>query len=101
MKEVWKQFVRYAAEDSFAVKEGKRREGASDAELSYSEGAYNAACTCAVAAGHKGHYLGDVVIAVDGIMENYIKNDGDPYGVSDYMDKVFEKLSDMGLDRQE
>lgn len=34
MKEIWKQFIRYAAEDSFAVKEGKRREGASDAELS-------------------------------------------------------------------
>lgn len=101
MKEIWKQFVRYAAEDSFAVKEGKRREGASDAELAYTEGAYNAAYTCAAAGGYKGHYLSDVVIAVDSIMENYIKNGGDPYGVSDYMDKVFERLSDMGFDGQE
>lgn len=101
MKEIWKQFVKYAADDSFAVKEGKRREGASDAELSYSEGAYNAAYTCAVASGYKGHYLSDVVIAVDSIMENYIKDRGDPYGVSDYMDKVFERLSDMGFDGQE
>ena len=101
MKEIWKYFVKYTAEDSFAVKEGKRREGASNAELSYSEGAYNAACTCAVASGYKGHYLSDVVIAVDGIMENYIKNGGDPYGVDNYMDKVFERLGDMGFDGQE
>lgn len=101
MKEIWKQFVRYAAEDSFAIKEGKRREGASDAELSYSEGAYNAAHTYAVAAGFKGHYLSDVVIAVDSIMESYIKDGGDPYGVSDYMDRVFERLGDMGFNGQE
>jgi hypothetical protein len=101
MKEVWKYFVRYAAEDSFAVKEGKRREGASDAELAYTEGAYNAAYTCAVASGYKGHYLSDVVIAVDSIMENYIKNGGDPYSVDNYMDKVFERLGDMGFDGQE
>ena len=101
MKEVWKYFVKYTAEDSFAVKEGKRREGASDAELACTEGAYNAACTCAVASGYKGHYLSDVVIAVESIMENYIKNGGDPYGVENYMDKVFERLSDMGFDGQE
>ena len=100
MKEIWKQFVRCAAEDSFAVKEGKRREGASDAELAYTEGAYNAAYTCAVASGYKGHYLSDVVIAVDNIMENYIKNGGDPYGVANCMDEVFEKLDDMGFDGQ-
>jgi hypothetical protein len=100
MKEVWKCFVKYAAEDSFAVKEGKRREGASDAELSYSEGAYNTACTCAVASGYKGHYLSDVVIAVESIMESYIKNGGDPYGVSDYIDEVYKRLEDMGFDGQ-
>lgn len=100
MKEIWKYFVKCAAEDSFTVKEGKRREGASDAELAYAEGAYNAAYTCAVVDGYKGSYLSDVVIAVDGIMEDYIENGGDPYGVSDYMDKVFERLSDMGFDGQ-
>lgn len=89
MKEIWKYFVKCAAEDSFTVKEGKRREGA-----------YNAAYTCAVVDGYKGSYLSDVVIAVDGIMEDYIENGGDPYGVSDYMDKVFERLSDMGFDGQ-
>lgn len=101
MKEIWKCFVKYAAEDSFAVKESKKSVGVSDAALAYTEGAYNAAYTCAVASGYKGHYLSDVVIAVDGIMENYIKNGGDPYGVSDYMDKVFERLSDIGFDGQE
>ena len=100
MKEIWKQFVKYAANESSAVKEARRSEGASDAELSYSEGAYNAAYTCAVASGYKGNYLSDVVIAVDGIVENYIKNGGNPYGVSDYMDKVFERLGDMGVDGQ-
>lgn len=100
MKEIWKQFVKYAAEDSSAVKQGKRSEGASDSELAYSEGAYNAACTCAVAAGYKGHYLSDVVITVDGIMENYIKNGGDPYGVANCMGEVFEKLEGMGFDGQ-
>lgn len=97
MKEIWKYFVKCAAEDSFAVKEGKRREGASDAELAYTEGAYNAAYTCAVASGYKGYYLSDVVIAVDGLMEDYIENGGDPYGVSDYMDEVFKKLAERGL----
>ena len=101
MKEIWKYFVKCAAEDSFAVKEGKRREGASDAELAYTEGAYNAAYTCAVVDGYKGSHLSDVVIAVDDITEDYIKDRGDPYGVSDYMDKVFERLSDMGFDGQE
>lgn len=61
----------------------------------------DAACTCAVASGYKGHYLSDVVIAVDSVMENYIKNGGDPYGVDNYMDKVFERLGDMGFDGQE
>jgi hypothetical protein len=97
MKEIWKYFVKCAAEDSFAVKEGKRREGASDAELAYTEGAYNAAYTCAVVDGYKGSHLSDVVIAVDDIMEDYIENGADPYGVSDYMDEVFKKLAERGL----
>nr|DAM93911.1 MAG TPA: hypothetical protein [Caudoviricetes sp.] len=97
MKEIWKYFVRYAVEDSFAVKEGKRREGTSDAELAYTDGAYNAAYTCAVASRYKGSYLHEVVDAVDDIMKDYIENGGDPYGVSDYMDKVFERLYKRGL----
>lgn len=100
MKEVWKYFVRYAAEDSFAVKEGKRHEGASDAELAYTEGAYNAAYTCAVASGYKGSYLHNVVDSIDGIMKDYIEDGGDPYGVANCMDEVFEKLEDMGFDGQ-
>lgn len=37
----------------------------------------------------------------ESVMENYIKNGGDPYGVENYMDKVFERLGDMGFDGQE
>ena len=101
MKEIWKCFVKYAAEDSFAVKESKKRVGVSDAALAYTEGAYNAAYTCAVAAGYKEHYLQNVDDSIDCIMEDYIEDGGDAYRIENHMDEIFKKLEDMGFDGQE
>ena len=101
MKEIWKYFVRCAVASTPSIKEARRAEGATDSEEAFGDGNFYGARTCALITGYSESYLYDTFCIVEGIMDDYIKRSGDPYITSSYMDKVFERLSDMGFDGQE